>query len=112
MRTDKEISIVDGVVDIEREDEEDDATGPTTSSANLKLHVPALPKALTGPMDRIWPESIGLDAPFKLACGLACLLAWWSSPWSFYAYVVWGLAWVLWLGSLSRCCLPWLPNSD
>lgn len=81
--------------------EEDDGdpgeylVGPLTSQATLNIKVP-------------WEMPI--DKLFKIALLLLCIYAWWSAPYTLYAWGIWAGAWVV-LGSPTKCCLAWLPNT-
>jgi hypothetical protein len=88
------------VVELEEDDIDEDKkpnTGPHTSNATLALKLPGGGK-------------MAFDAPFKIVAVAWCLWVWWQAPLSAYSWASWAGAWMV-LGSASKCCLPWLPNT-
>ena len=59
-----------------------------------------------------WPTTMALDTPFLGVAGLAGLTAFWGTPYTASAWLLFGSVWMLWLGTPAKCCLPWLPNGD
>ena len=83
-----ELSVLGGMATVELEEEEDDATGPTTSSAQLVLPVPALPETFTSYLE-IKVKKVGMTLRSALPAPAVsfleretCLLPEeWKFPW-------------------------------